>query len=111
MGFKGELELWFTNLCSRHHIRLGCCLMFDAPPGSVGLVLNLLIGKRAFQILNEVDEAAFQRAVIDFNEMVDVEQKFDILLYNFLEFEQELAARALRHTYRSDFSPREMMDD
>ncbi|MHB8283280.1 MAG: hypothetical protein ACYDD1_01245 [Caulobacteraceae bacterium] len=85
--------------------------MFDAPPGSVGLVLNLLVDARQFMVLNESARANFEQAILDFHEMVDVEQKFDLLLANLLELEQELASRSLAYAFRSGHGVEEMLDD
>lgn len=62
----------------------------------------------------EIDQSvadALVRAMKIIVEMVSVEQKFAILIENFLEFEQELVTRVLRNAYLHQQTAQEFFDD
>lgn len=74
-------------------------------------LMRLFIGSR-LQIPIDAEAAARLKAAMDdLHELVDVEQKFDIVMENFLELETEMTTRLLKQAYRSDHSSQEFYAD
>lgn len=78
--------------------------------GKIGLTRNI-IGVSAFVELSPEEAGRFKVAVQNLHELVAIEQKFDILLSNFVEHEQEMASRALVQAYRASNTSEEIFDD
>jgi hypothetical protein len=85
--------------------------MADKSPQSPQLgLMRFVLGSDGFLPIDETTSETLRQAMDDIAEMVEVEQKLDILLANFQELEEELATRSLRHAFRSDHSHREFYD-
>src|SRR5689334_16646405 len=69
------------------------------------------IGQHALLELAPEEVKGLREAVEDLREMVDIEQKFDLVISNFVEHERELAERVLIHTYRGIHSEHDLHDD
>jgi hypothetical protein len=74
-------------------------------------IKRAVFGGQAILALTADAEARLRLGISHIGEMVDVEQKFDIVLANLVELEQELATRSLKYAFHSDHGPREMLDD
>jgi hypothetical protein len=57
------------------------------------------------------DAVELKTSVDDLTEIMEVEQKFDIMMANFAELETEMVCRLVISTYRSDHSSREYYED
>jgi len=84
--------------------------MVAATTSEVGL-WRRVIGAKHFLPLSAEDATLVRGAIEDIYELVQVEQKFDILVANFLELEEEMARRSLVQAYYADHSAREMFED
>jgi hypothetical protein len=82
--------------------------MVTAEP--IGLMRSVL-GPSPFLEIDTATANALAAAMDDITGMIDVEQKFDILLENFIEFEQELFSRTLRQAYRLEPNSTDIFDD
>ncbi len=76
----------------------------------IGLWRSVL-GAKHFLSLSTPSVTVVRRAIQDIYEFVEVEQKFDILVANFLELEEEMARRSLVQAYYADHSAKEMFED
>jgi len=70
-----------------------------------------VFGEKAFLPLSPEKAENLRRAIADIKEMFDVEQKFDIVLANFVELEQEVANRALHFAFYSEHNGRALLED
>jgi hypothetical protein len=77
--------------------------------GKTGL-MRWVIGDRQFMEVPRATIDLLQAAMNDLSEIVDIEQKFEILYSNFIELEQEVAVCTLRETYRHATSVTELFD-
>jgi hypothetical protein len=74
-------------------------------------LVRFVLGSSCKVAINADVAAALRAAMSDLFEMVDVEQKFDIVMENFLELETEMTTRLLKQAYRSDNSAQEFWAD
>ena len=86
-------------------------MTISAPPNTVGMIVDALIGHREFMPLTDEEFGDLKQTFVDIDELIDVEQKFDVLLSNFVELEVEMAERTIRHYLQSERSPESMFDD
>lgn len=70
-----------------------------AKAGRVGLMRWVLGDKHFFEVPQATLDQ-LQASMTDLREVVDIEQKFDILYSNFIELEEELATITVRDAYR-----------
>ena len=68
--------------------------------GKTGL-MQWVLGDKHFLEMPQGTIGTLQAAMKDLREVVDIEQKFDILYSNFIELEQEIAAVTIRDAYRN----------
>ncbi len=84
----------------------------DEPEGAEQLALmRFFIGSRSFIPIDELTANALKTAMDDLHEMVDVEQKFDIVMENFLELETEMTTRLLKQAYLAEGTSQEFYND
>lgn len=77
--------------------------------GKVGL-MNWVLGDKHFLEMPKGVIDLLQASMKDLREMVDIEQKFDILYSNFIELEEEIAVCTLRDAYRDVETVTELFD-
>lgn len=70
-----------------------------AKPGSVGL-MRWVLGDKQFLEVPQGTLDQLKASMTDLREVVDIEQKFDILYSNFIELEEEIATITVRDAYR-----------
>jgi hypothetical protein len=73
-------------------------------------LFRFVIGSKPFLGLSAADVTSLKTATSIIREICEIEQKFDILIENFIEMEQEFATRTVHSAYRSDASYAEFMD-
>lgn len=78
--------------------------------GKIGLMRWVLGDKHFLEIPKGIIDL-LQASMKDLGEVVDIEQKFDILYSNFIELEQEIALITIRDAYRNVENVTELFDD
>jgi hypothetical protein len=73
-------------------------------------LMRWVIGDRQFMEVPKSTINLLQAAMDDLGEIVDIEQKFEILYSNFIELEEEIAVCTLQETYRHAASVTELFD-
>jgi hypothetical protein len=72
--------------------------------------MRWVIGDRQFMAVPQATIDRLQAAMNDLGEIVDIEQKFEILYSNFIELEEEIAVCTLQETYRHAASVTQLFD-
>lgn len=83
----------------------------EAADAGAFFLMRFIIGSPLRIPIDAEAAARLKRAMDDLHELVDVEQKFDIVMENFLELETEMTTRLLKQAYRSDHSSQEFYAD